>query len=101
MVISKVLIISLNRFNSFGNKINNLIDYPLTLDLNKYVNSEMKYELYGVCNHIGGMNGGHYYAYCKYKQNNQWYMYNDRNVKPINENEIVNKNAYCLFYNKL
>ena len=42
-----ILIISLNLY-LFGNKINNLIDYPLTLDLNKYVNSE---NMNFMCNH--------------------------------------------------
>jgi ubiquitin C-terminal hydrolase len=52
-------------------KKNNIsIEYPVTgLDLSKYsigYNShKYVYDLYAVCNHVGGMSYGHYYVYIK------------------------------------
>ena len=100
-----VIIISFKRFNNMGMKINNLIKFPVTnLDLTKYCIGYDKhksfYNLTGICNHIGGTHGGHYYSYCKNK-NNKWYEFNDENVSEINIDNIITKNAYCLFYKKI
>ena len=34
------------------------------------------------------------------KINNQWYTLNDHVVTPIDDNEVVNKDAYLLFFAK-
>jgi ubiquitin C-terminal hydrolase len=94
------LIIILKRFSKFGSKINTLVDIPLTLDMSKYceVNIQKKtYDLYAIANHAGGLNGGHYYAYCKNADGN-WYKFNDSIVTRINEDQLSTPNAYCLFY---
>ena len=97
-----ILIISFNRFKNNSSKINKLINFPLNnLDLTKYcVGYDKKnsiYDCYAICNHIGKANYGHYYSYCKIKDN--WYNFNDNNVSKIDDN-IINSNAYCLFYIK-
>lgn len=78
------------------------ISFPIkNLDLSKYMISnisQVNYELYGICNHTGCSSGGHYYSYIVY--NNKWYCFNDTNVKPININNLITPNAYCLFYKK-
>ena len=62
---------------------------------------ETKYELYGVCNHHGtDLQGGHYTAYCRNPTDGQWYNFDDVNTNNINEEEIVTKDAYILFYQK-
>ena len=66
----KILIIFFKRFDNNGDKLNYKIEYPINnLDMSKYVvgynKSKYKYELYGVCNHVGNLMGGHYFAYCK------------------------------------
>ena len=86
-----------------GKKIVNLIDYPIdNLDLTKYcIGYDKKksiFSLVGVCNHIGTLNSGHYYSYCK--QNDEWYNFDDTSVSKINKNDIITNNAYCLFYKK-
>jgi ubiquitin C-terminal hydrolase len=99
----KVLVITLQRFSADGqDKINDLIDFPLeNLDLSKYVSGynphQYMYDLYGVCNHIGGVMGGHYTAFVKNSEN-QWIHYNDTSVSPVSQ--IVTPMAYCLFYRK-
>jgi len=102
----KILIITFKRFTPDGtNKLNYLIDFPLhNLDLSKYVKgynaSQYQYDLYGVCNHIGGVTGGHYTSFVKNSQN-KWYHYNDDNVEVVqDEQKIVTPMAYCLFYRK-
>ena len=97
----------------FQKKINTLIEFPLKdLDLNKYINKEkddgnkyipeIKYDLFGVVNHYGSLEYGHYTSFCKNQHNNNWYEYNDRIVNEIpiekEEETIVNPNAYILFY---
>ena len=106
----KVLIIHLKRFNN-NKKINTFIDFPLTnLDISKYINKKrntndthgLKYDLFGVINHYGSMDYGHYTSFCKNMHDNKWYEYNDRivnEIQPGKEYEtIVNPNAYILFY---
>ena len=106
----KILIIHFKRFNN-NKKINTFIDFPLTnLDISKYINKkrntndthELKYDLFGVINHYGSMDYGHYTSFCKNIHDNKWYEYNDRIVNEIlpgKEYEtIVNPNAYILFY---
>ncbi|KAI3352363.1 hypothetical protein L3Q82_005329 [Scortum barcoo] len=46
------------------------------------------YDLYAVCNHHGGMHGGHYTAYCRNSVDGQWYSYDDSNVDLVPEEEI-------------
>jgi ubiquitin C-terminal hydrolase len=100
----KILIIHLKRFDNNGNKLTNFINFPLqNLNLNKYCVGYDKFnsnfDLFGICNHSGSLNGGHYFAYCK-NPNGKWYNYNDSSVREINESGINTDSAYCLFYRK-
>ena len=102
-----ILIIDLKRWNSNGNFEKNkmFIDIPLYADFSKYVKgynpTSYVYELYGVCNHIGNIGGGHYTANVK-NANGKWYNYNDTHVGEItDEGNIITDKSYCLFYRKL
>ena len=101
--VSEVVIIHLKRFRN-NRKIESLIDFPLeNLDLTKYLpnkNEKYIYDLFAVANHMGGLHGGHYYAYCKNCKDGEWYEFNDSNVEKIDKNKIVTENAYVLFYNR-
>lgn len=99
-----ILIVCLKRFDNYGRKRNDLVTFPVeNLDLTKFCIGYNKYKSYfdlmGVCNHSGGAGFGHYYSYCRYKDNS-WYEFNDRSVRKIDESNIVTSNAYCLFYKK-
>ena len=100
-----ILVIDLKRFNSRFQKNQILVTFPIdNLDLSKYVigykKDEYKYELYGVCNHSGGVMGGHYTSYIK-NANGKWYHFNDTNVTEIGSPEsIITVQAYVLFYRK-
>ncbi|KAJ8378501.1 hypothetical protein AAFF_G00238840, partial [Aldrovandia affinis] len=58
------------------------------------------YDLYAVCNHHGGMHGGHYTAYCRNSVDGQWYGYDDSSVDLVPEEEICTRGAYILFYQR-
>ena len=101
-----ILVIALKRFTPDGQyKINKHVDFPLeNLDLSKYIegyNAETYiYDLYGVCNHFGGVLGGHYTSYVKNAQN-AWIHFNDNSVEIISDpSKVITSVAYCLFYRK-
>jgi ubiquitin C-terminal hydrolase len=72
----------------------NLSSYVEGYRSDKYV-----YNLYAVCNHIGGPMGGHYTAFVKNDAANKWIHYDDNGVSLIdNPASIVTPMAYCLFY---
>lgn len=92
----QILILYLKRYNNVSNitsRINNLITFPLEdLQINN-----SKYDLYAVINQMGSLNGGHYNAFIK---NNEWFLFDDETVLKINEEMIITRNAYILFYKK-
>ena len=102
----RVIAIALKRFSGDGHaKRADLVDFPLdTLDVSKYVSGynakSYVYELYAVCNHMGGVSGGHYTAFAKRADGN-WYHYNDTRVDKITDpRSVITPMAYCLFYRK-
>jgi ubiquitin carboxyl-terminal hydrolase 8 len=102
----KILVIALKRFSSDGTrKLNDLVDFPLeNLNLSKYVIGYNKetylYDLFGVCNHMGGVTGGHYTTFVK-NADEIWCHYNDTLIERVEQlQDIVSPMAYCLFYRK-
>jgi len=69
-------------------------------------NKRFIYDLYGVSNHFGSMNGGHYTAYCMNPVVGRWYNYDDSLVTPLcngkntleSQSLICSKAAYVVFY---
>jgi len=100
-----ILVIDFKRFNNRFQKNQILITFPVeNLDLSNYVIGYKKesyvYDLYGVCNHSGGVMGGHYTAYVK-NANGKWYHFNDTIVSEVSVPEqIISPKAYVLFYRK-
>ena len=100
-----ILVIDFKRFNNNFQKNQIYIDFPLDdLDLSDYIigykKERYKYELFGICNHSGGVLGGHYTAYIK-NANNKWYHFNDANISEVGLIEsIISTKAYVLFYRK-
>ena len=101
--VSEIIIIHLKRFRN-NKKVETYIDFPIeNLDLTPYLpnkNEKYIYDLFAVANHVGGLHGGHYFAYCKNYIENEWYEFNDSNVDKIDKNKIVTENAYVLFYSR-
>ena len=100
-----ILVICLKRFSMDGStKESHLIDFPKDLDLAKYCcgykPSESKYELFGICNHFGNVNKGHYTNFVK-SYDNKWFHCNDEIIQNVDvDDKIHTKYAYCLFYRK-
>ncbi|XP_030638392.1 ubiquitin carboxyl-terminal hydrolase 43a [Chanos chanos] len=119
-----ILILHLKRFRQVGerrNKLSTLVRFPLTgLDMAPHVvkrsqstrnlspwpptwkqsETDFLYDLYAVCNHHGGMHGGHYTAYCRNSVDGQWYSYDDSSVDQVPEEELCTRGAYILFYQR-
>ena len=108
---TKTLILKIKRYYTLGNRIvknNQNVKYPIVLNMKPYIvgDSLLNYELYGIINHVGGLNSGHYYSFIrKYNEKNnkfdkQWYCCNDSQITEIsNEEALTSENAYILFYN--
>ena len=107
----KILMIQIKRFNNMSNKLDNKIDFPITdLNIRPYLhtNNISKYHLYdliGIINHtnfssygFSGISFGHYYSYCKNEIDKKWYKFDDDSINEIDEDKIITKNAYILFY---
>lgn len=101
--IPRIFVINLSRFSPMGTKIQHNIDFPIDeLDMSSYVSGykpeKYVYELYGIVNHLGGMNNGHYTAFVKNSQN-QWYHYDDEVIQKVSSDSLLKtQHAYCLFY---
>jgi ubiquitin carboxyl-terminal hydrolase 8 len=108
----EILIIQLKRFKNMGvltQKNNVHIKYPLdNLDLSAYNHKlyprNHKYMLFGVVQHMGSLNGGHYIAHTKNPINHKWYEFNDSKVRHIPDEQVENVlysyDSYILFYKK-
>jgi ubiquitin C-terminal hydrolase len=101
-----VLILSIQRTNGRGGRKSNIpISFPENLDISKYIDHDCcskdfaKYSLYGIGNHNGSMDFGHYYAYIKIN-NGSWYEYNDSSVSPMSSLNKSSSSAYVLFYKR-
>ena len=101
-----ILILSLQRINARTEKKNKcLVKFPEYLDIKDYIDkdcgyiNENIYELYGIGNHVGDINFGHYYAYIKLN-GKKWYEFNDSSVNRYSEFENITSSSYSLFYKK-
>ena len=101
--VNEIIIIHLKRFKK-NRKIKNLVEFPIEgLDLSEFLPKKDEkniYDLFAVANHIGELNLGHYYAYCKNFIEGDWYEFNDSNVYKIEKKKVMSDSAYILFYNK-
>lgn len=86
-------------------KKQNYINFPLNeLDIKNYVSRSVRrnetqlYNLYGVSNHYGTMDRGHYTAFCKNNTFQKWYKFDDHIVSNLDSSDVVSSGAYILFY---
>uniref|UniRef100_A0A8D0EBU6 Ubiquitin carboxyl-terminal hydrolase n=1 Tax=Salvator merianae TaxID=96440 RepID=A0A8D0EBU6_SALMN len=101
-----VLLVHLKRFSYDGRwkqKLQTSVDFPLeSLDLSQYIigpkTNLKRYNLFAVSNHYGGLDGGHYTAYCKNAAKQRWYKFDDHEVSEISSSSVKSSAAYILFY---
>ncbi|KAI9352015.1 hypothetical protein BDR26DRAFT_832456 [Obelidium mucronatum] len=103
----KILVLQLKRFefSGFGGgKIGKMVVYPEKLDLGPFMfrtKGKVLYELYGVLVHAGSScNSGHYYSYVK-APNGIWYSKNDSDVRQVSLKQVLDQQAYILFYSSV
>lgn len=108
-LLSPVLIIQLKRFtetNGYMHKLNTFINFPVNeLDLKTFMIDQkdpMLYDLVAVVNHMGNIHRGHYTTYARQMNglSKEWFCFNDDQVTPIDQNEVVSNSAYILIYIK-
>ncbi|CAL8110987.1 unnamed protein product [Orchesella dallaii] len=58
------------------------------------------YLLYAVVKHEGTHESGHYYTYINLESDSTWYKGNDHVVTSVSRKEVMNTEAYLLFYKK-
>ncbi|KAL0993039.1 hypothetical protein UPYG_G00102510 [Umbra pygmaea] len=122
-----ILILHLKRFRQVGerrNKLATMVRFPLKgLDMAPHLVKRSQngplppgsrkqprppdmatpafyYDLYAVCNHHGGMTGGHYTAFCRNSVDGQWYGYDDSSAEHVSEEQVCTRGAYILFYQR-
>ena len=108
----EVMIINLKRFSqtaTYGRYKKNTTPVVIPLhnvSFSKYVsgyNSEKYvYDLFGICNHAGSTDGGHYTATVKVADG-RWFNFDDSTVSQVAnmpESHIDGTSPYCLFYRR-
>ncbi|XP_077676695.1 uncharacterized protein LOC144266978 isoform X2 [Eretmochelys imbricata] len=112
-----ILVLNLKRYQFDGNWFRKLhyevsVPFSLPVNLKEQTAENMdfplspQYELFAVCHHSGGIDGGHYVAEIKSYENECWYSFNDTVVKKMPEDMNTmgakdSSTAYLLMYHKV
>ena len=67
---------------------------------NETVGKSLKYRLYGVVNHYGSQNFGHYTSYAQL-DSGHWAEFNDSSTSMASKEQVVSDGAYILFYKRI
>ncbi|GIY78168.1 ubiquitin carboxyl-terminal hydrolase 8 [Caerostris darwini] len=101
--VPEVLVVQLKRFSYEGlwrRKLQTTVDFDFYFDVPYEKNTETKfrkYSLYGIVNHFGTLEGGHYTAFCN-TSSDKWFKYDDHEVSEISTSSVRTAAAYMLFY---
>ncbi|CDW56711.1 ubiquitin carboxyl terminal hydrolase 46 [Trichuris trichiura] len=104
---------------SSQSKIRRFVSFPENLDMFPYMTKQRsalravetqagncsveqlhRYLLYGVVNHSGQTDSGHYISYLR-RLTNQWLRCNDNMITVVRKETVMNCEAYMLFYRNL
>ena len=77
-----------------------------TIDITDHVSfnffKRIKYNIISVCSHQGYSGKfGHYIAFCRNRQTNKWYLFNDSFFKECTKEDIYSGSPYLLLYEKV
>lgn len=67
---------------------------------NESVGKSLKYRLYGVVNHYGSQNFGHYTSFAQL-DSGSWVEFNDSSTSTVSKDQVVSDGAYILFYKRI
>ncbi|KAG6530150.1 ubiquitin carboxyl-terminal hydrolase 2-like isoform X1 [Zingiber officinale] len=116
-----ILTVHLKRFSQDArgrlSKLRGHVLFHEILDLRPYLdprceeNENCIYSLFGVVVHSGGMAGGHYIAYVRGQRNSEkarkdvnsssWFYASDAHIREASFSEVLQCEAYILFYEKI
>ncbi|PKA47419.1 Ubiquitin carboxyl-terminal hydrolase 2 [Apostasia shenzhenica] len=112
--IPPILTIHLKRFCQDSRerltKLRGHVNFQEMLDLRPYMDQrcmedECCYRLLGVVEHSGSMGGGHYVAYVRGNRRGdrtpKWFYASDAHVREVSLTEVLQSEAYILFYEKI
>jgi len=102
--------------NKARRKIPTYIQFPVELDMSPFMSSrrssnivddvinddplkENKYSLFAVVNHLGSLQSGHYSVFVR-QHRDQWFKCNDSTILKATLHEVLQSEAYLLFYHK-
>lgn len=93
------------RFDSnrmFGGKITKHVSYPERLEMRPFMSDKqggaVTYRLNAVLVHLGAScNSGHYFCFVR-NSNGIWYLMDDSRVHQVSLGQVLNQQAYVLFY---
>ena len=104
--VPEILILSLQRIDLLtGKKLIYKVKFPQKLDIKEFIDKECgyehesKYDLFGIINHKGSLNSGHYYSYVL-NENKIWIEFNDSKVCEVKNFSDCTDSVYALFYIK-
>jgi ubiquitin carboxyl-terminal hydrolase 2/21 len=100
-----VFVVHLKRFTKHK-KLQTNVDFPsenLDLEALRIVSENSDgptpvYDLYGVANHMGSLEQGHYTADCMNPKVKVWYNYDDSHVSQSSLKSLDGRTVYLLFY---
>ncbi|CAL1537539.1 unnamed protein product [Lymnaea stagnalis] len=106
-----ILLVGLNRFVRFYaegmwmQKKTTYVDFPLVdLDFSEFIigpKPRNRYSLFGISNHYGTMEGGHYTAFCRNPVNKKWYKFDDQDVYELSNSDVKSPAAFVLYYSSI
>lgn len=104
----QILVLALQRYDNKDklkkNNIEVVYEHKINLielidkECYNYLSSSTIYQLFGVINHIGNINSGHYYSNIKIK--GEWFNFDDSKVNKLSNIPFVSNEVYLLFYTK-
>ena len=107
-----ILIFHLKRFQSMGlfrtKKIDTFVEFDEYLETGQFLvpkisssdkdPENLRYQLYGIVVHSGGLAGGHYISYVRKHNTNSWFYCSDSHTRSTTWDQVRKCQAYLLFY---
>jgi len=112
----ETLVIQFKRFiyDQYGDrkKVKDAVSFPLdSLSLDAFMHERSpdhggKYKLYGVVNHLGNLDSGHYIALVYNEHLKCWLQYNDSKISKVSDKDMLefsrkSSEPYILFYKRV
>lgn len=96
-----VLMVVVKRFTAALQKLRYAVEAPPELDLSDLCifDDQCRYRLCATACHMGGTQGGHYYALCRDKAG--WWVVDDTSSKRVEDAQSFQRDAYICFYERI